>query len=122
MEVREAKGTNDLIKVDQLGIYAQSNVDVEALLRNVTAIELGRIVTRDIGGSDPERMAAPNVLTYVSEALKSTVIKVKLFFTKFYSKFLFCLIIFKSGLKYRRTRSVSKKLSIICSRRQSSKW
>ena len=80
MEVREAKGTNDLLKVVQLGIYAQSNVDVEALLRNVTAIELGRIVTRDIGGSDPERMAAPNVLLYVSETFKSTVIKVKHFF------------------------------------------
>ena len=86
MEVREAKCTNDLLKVDQLGIYAQSNVDVEALLRNVTAIELGRIVTRDIGGSDPERMAAPNVLTYVTEALKTTVIKVKRILVNFYFK------------------------------------
>lgn len=35
-----------------------------------------RIVTRDIGGSDPERMAAPNVAKYVEEVFKGTCIKV----------------------------------------------
>jgi leucyl aminopeptidase len=36
-----------------------------------------RIVTRDIGGSDPERMAAPNVLHYVQETFKDTCITVQ---------------------------------------------
>jgi leucyl aminopeptidase len=31
---------------------------------------LFRIVTRDIGGSDPERMAAPRVVDYVKETFK----------------------------------------------------
>ena len=33
-------------------------------------------MTRDIGGSDPERMSAENVLKYVRQALESTEIKV----------------------------------------------
>ena len=36
-----------------------------ALLRSAAAIEEGRIVCRDIGGADPERMAAPKVADYV---------------------------------------------------------
>ena len=38
-------------------------------------------MTRDIGGSDPERMAAPKVLQYVQETFKDTCIKVKLMLT-----------------------------------------
>ena len=45
-------------KVTKLGIFGDpqksgENVDM------VKALEAGRIVSRDIGGSDPERMAAP---------------------------------------------------------------
>ena len=35
-----------------------------------------RVVTRDIGGSDPERMAAPRVADYVDSIFKGTNIKV----------------------------------------------
>ena len=38
-----------------------------ALLRSAAAIEEGRIICRDIGGADPERMAAPKVADYVQE-------------------------------------------------------
>ena len=42
------------IKVSKLGIFGdQSNVDI------ANALETGRIISKDIGGSDPERMAAP---------------------------------------------------------------
>lgn len=37
-------------------------------------------VCRDIGGSDPERMAAPRVCDYVQEIFKNTCIKVALVF------------------------------------------
>jgi len=36
------------------------------------------VVCRDIGGSDPERMAAPRVSDYVQEVFKNTCIKVML--------------------------------------------
>lgn len=35
------------------------------------AVELGRIVAKDIGGSDPERMSASNVLKYMNETFGS---------------------------------------------------
>jgi len=42
------------------------------------AIEHGRAVARDIGGSDPERMAAPNVAKYVDALFKNTDISVRI--------------------------------------------
>jgi len=39
-----------------------------------------RAVCRDIGGSDPERMAAPRVSDYVQEIFKNTCIKVVFIF------------------------------------------
>ena len=35
-----------------------------------------RIVARDIGGSDPERMAAPKVEEYLHKAFKDSQVKV----------------------------------------------
>ena len=46
----------------------------------ISATEIGRIVARDIGGSDPERMAPANVLAYVNDIFKSTNIKVAIFY------------------------------------------
>lgn len=72
LEIREANNSSDLLKVDSLGFW---HTDLEAasrLLSVVKAVELGRIVTRDIGGSDPERMSAPNVHKYVEKVLKSS--------------------------------------------------
>lgn len=53
LEVRE-QVPEKAVKVDALGVYAQAE-QVEL----AKALEAGRIVSRDIGGSDPERMAAP---------------------------------------------------------------
>ena len=42
------------------------------------AIELGRVVGRDIGGADPERMAPPRVAEYVQDLFnQSSGVKVK---------------------------------------------
>lgn len=79
LEVREAKNSSILLKIDKLGFYSNNLEEANRLIKHVNAIELGRIVARDIGGSDPERMSAPNVANYVSELfLNSTNIKLEI--------------------------------------------
>jgi leucyl aminopeptidase len=46
--------------------------------RIANAIENGRSVARDIGGSDPERMSAPNVANYVQQLFQNSPIKVNI--------------------------------------------
>ena len=48
----------------------------EALVRCAAAIEEGRIISRDIGGSDPERMAAPRVAQYVEQVFAKVKVDV----------------------------------------------
>jgi leucyl aminopeptidase len=45
------------------------------VLNVANAIEQGRYVARDIGGSDPERMSAPKVADYCRQTFASTGIK-----------------------------------------------
>jgi len=59
-------------KVESLG-WAGS----ESVARTARAMEAGRIVARDIGGSDPERMAAPRVEEYVKEVFGGTKVEVE---------------------------------------------
>lgn len=66
------------MKVDKLGVWGVNQVEVDDLIRKISAVELGRIVARDIGGSDPERMCAANVVEYVLNAFKSTDIKLNI--------------------------------------------
>ena len=56
--------------VDAIGIFG--DIDIE----KAQALEAGRVAARDIGGSDPERMAAPRVAEYVKEMFKGTAVKV----------------------------------------------
>jgi len=71
LEMREAVAEKTL-KVSELGWAG-----AESVLQRALAIERGRIVARDVGGSDPERMAAPRVEEYVREAFKGTGITVE---------------------------------------------
>lgn len=57
IETREAK-PEKAIKVDKIGVFGSQD-KVGDKVNLVQALEAGRIVSRDIGGSDPERMAAP---------------------------------------------------------------
>ena len=74
LENREFKSIK---KVDSVGF---TNFADEARKSQVfelaNAIECGRAVARDIGGSDPERMSAPKVVEYVDQLFKNTCIKV----------------------------------------------
>ena len=65
-----------MLKVEHLGFWHHDKDASAKLLNLVNAVEIGRIVTRDIGGSDPERMSAPKIQAYVEEIFQSTEIKV----------------------------------------------
>jgi len=61
-------------KVTKLGIFGDgSKIDL------VKALEAGRIVSRDVGGSDPERMAAPRVEEYINEEFKGPEVTIEVF-------------------------------------------
>lgn len=63
LELRERTDGQALkAKVETLGVWDEKKLIIYAM-----AIESGRTVYRDIGGSDPERMAPPNVVKYVKE-------------------------------------------------------
>ena len=67
LEMREQVPTK-AIKASKLGIFEESARGVEAFgpkLDLIRALESGRIVSRDIGGSDPERMAPPRYMHIV---------------------------------------------------------
>jgi len=73
LEVRE-QVPEKAAKVSKLGILGDgSKIDL------VKALETGRIVSRDIGGSDPERTAAPRVEEYVRQEFNGTGVKIEVF-------------------------------------------
>jgi len=71
LEMREV-GEKEASKVDGMGWAGE-----EKVMNHALAIEKGRVVARDIGGTDPERMAAPKVEEYVQEVFKGTKVKVE---------------------------------------------
>lgn len=60
-----------------IGQTPSDNAYNQKLINYARAVELGRAVGRDIGGSDPERMAPPRVAEFVQELFKSSSVKVK---------------------------------------------
>ncbi|CAF1027139.1 unnamed protein product [Adineta ricciae] len=80
LQVREDKPAKKT-KVDRLGVYIPQTLSDcnDKLVSYARAIELGRVVGRDIGGADPERMAPPRVVDYVQEIFgKSSGIKINI--------------------------------------------
>ena len=75
LEVRE-QVPDRAEKVKYLGILGdESKIGSKTDLAR--ALEAGRIVSRDIGGSDPERMAAPRVEEYVRKTFEGTGIQIE---------------------------------------------
>ncbi|XP_044734564.1 putative aminopeptidase W07G4.4 [Chrysoperla carnea] len=62
-------------KVDALGVYS-SNPSIDEIITLAKNLESGLIVARDIGGSDPERMAPPKVQEYVENEFNSSNISI----------------------------------------------
>jgi len=71
LEVREHKKNEDLLKIETLGFFHKNKSEADKILEIANAVELGRIIAKDIGGSDPERMSASNVLKYMNETFGS---------------------------------------------------
>merc|ERR1712227_858287 len=71
LEIRDL-GDARSAKVTSIGWAGDQGVIEEA-----TAIETGRIVCRDIGGSDPERTAAPRVEEYVTKYFQGSNVNIE---------------------------------------------
>ena len=77
IEIRDTKpSAASYKKIEQLGVYCNAATSLAGEVSLVKALEEGRIVARDIGGSDPERMAAPRVVDYVTELFRDTCVKI----------------------------------------------
>lgn len=77
LEVRESNVKKNDHKVCVLGLWAAEEARGTKLVELANALENGRLAYRDIGGSDPERMAAPRVADYVQELFKDSPVKVE---------------------------------------------
>ncbi|XP_041855721.1 putative aminopeptidase W07G4.4 [Melanotaenia boesemani] len=77
LEVREAHIQSSDKKVCVLGLWAAKEAEGKRLVELTNALESGRLAYRDIGGSDPERMAAPRVADYVQEMFKNSPVSVE---------------------------------------------
>ncbi|KAM6965061.1 putative aminopeptidase W07G4.4 [Aplochiton taeniatus] len=76
LEVREANLKSSPYKVCVLGLWVSDDAQGKRLVDVAHALESGRLACRDIGGSDPERMAAPRVAEYVQELFKDSPVQV----------------------------------------------
>ncbi|KAI3372699.1 hypothetical protein L3Q82_023159, partial [Scortum barcoo] len=77
LEVREGNLKPSDCKVCVLGLWATQEAEGRRLVELADALESGRLACRDIGGSDPERMAAPRVADYVQELFKDSPVQVE---------------------------------------------
>ncbi len=64
-----------LVSVQIVAVGSEDGVAADLALAH--AIESGRSVARDIGGSDPERMAALRIAEYITGLFQGTEIDVK---------------------------------------------
>jgi len=62
LEVREA--FTGRVKAEKFGVL-RTHKHADRILRDAVILEHGRIIARDIGGSDPERMAPPRVEDHI---------------------------------------------------------
>uniref|UniRef100_A0A8P4GGG3 Zgc:152830 n=1 Tax=Dicentrarchus labrax TaxID=13489 RepID=A0A8P4GGG3_DICLA len=77
LEVREGNIKPSEHKVCVLGLWAAQKAEGQKLVKLADALESGRLACRDIGGSDPERMAAPRVADYVQELFRDSPVQVE---------------------------------------------
>lgn len=77
LEVREGNVKPTEYKVCVLGLWATQEAQGRKLVELADALESGRVACRDIGGSDPERMAAPRVAEYTQALFKDSPVKVE---------------------------------------------
>lgn len=64
-------------RIKCLNISWSQKDQLKDLIEKAKWLESGLLISRDIGGGDPERMSPPNVAAYVEKAFTSGVISVK---------------------------------------------
>lgn len=64
------------VKIERLGLLNISSTNSGRLLRHIDAFQSSFNVTRDIGDTDPQRMAPPKMADYVEQHFKNTSVKV----------------------------------------------
>jgi len=72
LEVRE-QVPEKASKAKYIGVFGLEQSQLDLAL----ALEAGRIVSRDVGGSDPERMAAARVEEYIRQTFENTNVKIE---------------------------------------------
>merc|ERR1711936_48178 len=72
LEVRE-QVPEKASKANYVGVFGLEQSELDLAL----ALEAGRIVSRDVGGSDPERMAAARVEEYIRQTFENTNVKIE---------------------------------------------
>lgn len=76
LNIRESGENHRRIKLENLNLFPLSQKNDGRLLKQLEAIQTSFTVTRDIGESDPIRMAPPRVAEYVKQFFEGTAIKV----------------------------------------------
>ncbi|MEE9393288.1 MAG: leucyl aminopeptidase family protein [Planctomycetota bacterium] len=76
LEAREAHGEDNMEPVETIG-FAAPVERLEEKVAFVKALELGRRLSRDMGGSEPERMSPPRMAEFCLEAFAGTKVSVE---------------------------------------------
>uniref|UniRef100_A0A914DUM4 Cytosol aminopeptidase domain-containing protein n=1 Tax=Acrobeloides nanus TaxID=290746 RepID=A0A914DUM4_9BILA len=76
LNIRESGENHRRIKLENFNLFPLSQKNDGRLLKQLEAIQTSFTVTRDIGESDPIRMAPPRVAEYVKQFFEGTAIKV----------------------------------------------
>ncbi|KAJ0170731.1 hypothetical protein K1T71_013503 [Dendrolimus kikuchii] len=64
-------------KIEALGVYSEGVKAIEDLLKEAIALEISRGVSRDIGGSDPERMTPRATAKYLHDVFQGSGVKIR---------------------------------------------
>lgn len=74
LEAREARGEEATEPVQKIGIWTSGDA---ARIARVRALEVGRRLSRDLGGTEPERMAPPRFAQFCRAAFEGTAVEVR---------------------------------------------
>lgn len=77
LEARESRGEEELEPVQRIGFAPPDGVDGTALAQGVMALEAGRRLARDLGGTNPERMTPAAFAEYCTEAFEDSLVGVE---------------------------------------------
>jgi leucyl aminopeptidase len=78
LEAREALGDDEVEPVREVGFVVPDGVDGERLAHEISAIEAGRRLARDVAGAHPERMTPARMGEYMLDAFLDTDVEIEI--------------------------------------------